>query len=212
MRVLLFFKIGLALIILNLFSCASSEIFTDSDTSVNLSRYQSFAWYPVSNDEFANNLFNNQIIENNIKTEASDLLQQKGYVANIDSPDIIFEYHIVIEKKIRQDQQPIYNNNPYNYRNMGNYNPNWRHANMNNINNFNNAPYIVGYKTVDIPYEEGTFTINGIDRRTNRLVWRGWAVGTVVDPMQYEDDIKRDIQHIFKNFPFQEKFQTSNKQ
>jgi hypothetical protein len=211
MRVKLFVKVFIGLVILNLFSCASSEIFTDSDTSVNISRYQSFAWYPVSNEELANNAFNNQIIENNIKTEASSLIQQKGYVANIDSPDIIFEYHIMVEKKIRQEQQPIYNNNPYNYRNMGNYNPNWRGPNLNNINNFNNAPYIIGYKTLDIPYEEGTFTINGIDRRTNRLVWRGWAVGTIVDPMQYEDDIKRDIQRIFKNFPLQEKSQLNTK-
>jgi hypothetical protein len=167
MRVQLFVKLFIGIVILNLFSCATSEVFTDSDTSVNLSKYQSFAWYPVSNEELANNAFNNQIIENNIKTEASNLLQQMGYVANIDTPDIIFEYNIIVEKKTRQEQQPIYNNNPYNYRYMGNYNPNWRHA---NINNFNNAPYIFGYKTVDIPYEEGTFTINGIDRKTNRLV------------------------------------------
>ena len=204
-------KANLIMLTLSIVSCASSEIFTDSDTSINMSKYQSFAWYPVSNEEFANNEFNNQIVENNIKTEASSQLQQKGYIADIDSPDIIFEYHIMVEKKTRQEQQPVYNNNPYNYRNMGNYNPNWRNNNQNNINNFNNAPYIVGYKTVEIPYEEGTFTINAIDRRTNRLVWRSWAVGTVVDPLQYENDIKRDIQRIFKNFPFQEKFQTNSK-
>lgn len=196
-------KLFSALTILYITACATSQIYTDKDDSVNLSAYRSFAWYPTPNEELQNSAFNNQIIEGNVKTAATKALTLKGYRPDIDTPDLVFEYHIMVEKKVQQEQQPVYSS-PYNYRYYGSYDPYWRGPVYNGV--YTNAPYIVGYKTVDIPYEEGTFTINAIDRKTNRLVWRGWAIGTLTDPEQYEDDLKKSIERIFKKFPSQQFF------
>jgi hypothetical protein len=63
------------------------------------------------------------------------------------------------------------------------------------------TPYIVGYSTQDIPYQEGTLTVIMIDRKTNRLIWKGWAIGTVTDEATYEWELHGDIHRIFNRFP-----------
>ena len=214
--------ICVTLILFVISACSTSEIYSDQDESANLAHYKTFAWYPTPIEDFKNDNFNNQIIENNIKRNATNFLIEKGYVKETDSPDVIFEYHIMVEKKTRQEQQPIYNNsnttlnnpyaysnpgiyrNPNNYRNYGNYDPYWRGNTYNPYNAYNNAPYIIGYKTVNIDYQEGTLTISAIDRITNRLVWRGWSIGTIVDPVDYGLQIQKDLPKIFKSFPDQE--------
>lgn len=197
-----------AIIMLFISACATSDIYSDRDETVPISHYQTFAWFPTPADSFQDSPFNNQIVEHNVKSRSTEILMAKGYKPDVDTPDVIFEYQIHIQHKIRQEQQPVYNY-AYNYRNyQPYYNPYWRN---NNFNAYNNAPYVVGYKTVDVPYEEGTITISAIDRKLNRLVWRGWAVVTVVDPEQYEQEIKHDLLKIFERFPNQELYVAEKK-
>src|ERR1041384_5249575 len=103
-------------------SCATSDIYSDHDESVDFSKYRSFAWYPsphVMNDSTG---FNNELIENNIKNQSTAILGTKGYRLDIDKPDLIFEYHIMVQKKLRDEQQPVYSH-PYNYYYYDPYNP-----------------------------------------------------------------------------------------
>ena len=54
---------------------------------------------------------------------------------------------------------------------------------------------------MEVPYKEGTLTILVIDRKTNSLVWKGWAVGTVTDEQPYQRQLENSIKRIFKTFP-----------
>ena len=91
-----------------------------------------------------------------------------------------------------QVQTPVYSH-PYNY---GYYNP---------YRPFMN-PYIypsvfVGYQTQNIPYKEGTLTLSAVEKSSNKLVWRGWSIGTLTNGQTYESDLQSDIHAIFKEFP-----------
>lgn len=189
------FKKTIALLsICILTGCATTQIFSDKDESINFNSYKTFAWYPTGNFNYGTG-FDNQIIENNIKNNSSKFLELAWLKLDTAAPDLLFEYHIEFKNKTSIEQQPIYSNN-YNFGNYYPYNPYWRH------NNFS-APYIVGYKNVEVPYEEGTLLISAIDRKTNKLVWRGWSVSTVTDDSNYEKEIQKDVAKIFHKFPIQ---------
>jgi hypothetical protein len=177
-----------------LLGCAAAEIFSDQDDSVNFKSYKTFAWLPTGNFSYGDG-FDNQIIESNIKNNASEFLKLAGLSLDTSAPDILFEYHIELKNKTKVEQQPVYSS-VYNYGGFNRYNPYWRYNNL-------AAPYVVGYKNVTVPYEEGTLLISAIDRVSNRLIWRGWSVSTVDDNTSYEQEIKKDISRILLKFPLQ---------
>jgi len=40
-----------------------------------------------------------------------------------------------------------------------------------------------------------------IDRKSNKLVWRGWSVGTVTNPQSFEKELPKTIHKIFARYP-----------
>jgi hypothetical protein len=174
--------------------CATEQYYYDMDSSADFNAYKTFAWYAHQPETYKNPGFDNQILESNIKNYTSGELKRRGFKVDLDSPDVVFDYTLMIEKKNRQEQQPIYAH-PYNY---GYYNP---YRPLQDPYSYPN--YITGYQTVNIPYNEGTLIINMIDHRTNRLVWRGWSVATVTDEMTYESELHLDIMKIMQKFPRQ---------
>lgn len=183
----------IACMVLSFISCSTEQIFTDKDQQVDFKQYQTFAWYARPVNEPAQAGFDNQILESNIKNYTSAELKLRELKVDIDSPDLIMDYQLMVKQKMQREQVPIYNNHPYNY---GFYNPYRPYA-----PNYYYAPQILGYQTEEIPYTEGTLIVTATDRKSNRIVWRGWSVGTVVDEQTYENDLQRDIQKIMKNFP-----------
>ena len=173
-------------------SCAVLNVDSDQDNTIDFKQYKTFAWYAKDPTAFKNNEFDNQIVESNIKNLVSAELKRRGYKVDIDSPDVLLDFDVMIEKKTDQQQVPVYSY-PYNY---GYYNP-YRP---------NNYPYtyqqrVIGYQTQNIPYKDGTLTLSMIDRKTNRLVWRGWGEGVVTDVQVYESQLPKGIDEIFNKFP-----------
>ena len=175
-----------------LISCTVFNVGTDQDNSIDFKQYKTFAWYAKDPTTIKNDQFDNQILESNIKNIVSAELKKRGYKVDIDSPDVLLDFDIMIEKKTDQQQVPIYSY-PYNY---GYYNP-YRPSN----NPYLYQQRIVGYQTQNIPYKDGTLTLSMIDRKTSRLVWRGWGEGVVTDVQLYESQLPKGIDEIFKNFP-----------
>jgi Domain of unknown function (DUF4136) len=56
-----------------------------------------------------------------------------------------------------------------------------------------------------VSYEAGTLVLDIIDARTNRLIWRGWAQGSVKDMLDNQDTMARQIDEavtrMFARFP-----------
>jgi hypothetical protein len=190
--------------------CATVDIYSDYDHTADFTSHKTFAWIPNPDQPYKNNQFNNQIVESNIKNYASKEMQILGYTVDIDSPDLLIEYNLMIEKKTTTVQTPIYNNQyysyPYPYYNHPYNYDMQRSPYYDNYRRYaygyqQQMPYIIGYRTDQIPYTEGTLTISVIDRKTNKMIWRGWSVGTVTDPQSYEAELQKDIHKIFEKYP-----------
>ena len=188
--------------VLLLACCAGPSVFSDHDEAADFSHYKTFAWLPHPDVGFKNSQYDNHIVESNVKNFANQEMLARGYVIDLDSPDLLLEYRVEVEMKQETEERPVYAY-PYNY--MW-YDPFYRPY----IFGYAPPPYVVGYQTRDISYKEGTLTISAIDRKKNRLVWRGWAV-SFSDPTKYEVKLKEDIKKIFKKYPAHAKGKARNK-
>jgi hypothetical protein len=192
--------------------CSTSDIYSDYDHAVDFRGYKTYAWLPNPDQPYKGKRFNNQIMESNVKNYAGKEMEMLGYRTDVDSPDLILEYHFMIEKKTTTVETPIYSNQvpiypypytpyPYNYRLHTDpfYDRYHRYS-----YGYAPAPYITGYKTEQIPYKEGTLTISVIDRKNNKLIWRGWSTSTVTNPQSYSKDLPKILHQIFSKYPLRQ--------
>ena len=186
------FKVVLmAFVAILFFGCALMNVGYDQDNTVDFKQYKKFAWYIKDPTAFKYDEFDNQILESNIKNLVSGELKKRGYIVSVENPDLLLDYELMIERKVNQVQTPVYSH-PYNY---GYGYPN-RPGTF-----YNNSSVIIGYQTQNIPYKDGTLTISMVDRKTNKLVWRGWGEEIVTDAQTYESQLPEGISEIFKQFP-----------
>jgi hypothetical protein len=192
--------------------CATFDIYSDYDHAVDFRSYKTYAWLPNPDKPYKNKRFNNQIMEGNVKNYAGKEMEMLGYRIELDSPDLLLEYNFMIEKKTSTVETPIYSNQvpiypypyapyPYNYRLHTDpfYDRYHRYS-----YGYAPPPYIIGYKTDQIPYKEGTLTISVIDRKDNKLIWRGWSVSTVTNPESYSKDLPKILHDIFAKYPLKQ--------
>jgi hypothetical protein len=211
-------------------SCGTAKrIGADYDKTVNFQKFTSYAWIPQQNISYKDSRYNNQIIENNIKLYACSTLQNIGLRLDTSKPDLLLSYDLEIEKGERTTEVPIYSHphnfnmfagNPMNPMMIG-FNPALDPRNgmlMNQqfnpfggvgmgMNNFwaPPPPMIVGYRTKQIPFKEGTVVITAVDRKTNRLVWRGWGASCIMDPYEFKKELEDKIQEMFEKYPTNKK-------
>lgn len=76
----------------------------------------------------------------------------------------------------------------------------------------NNYPYYTPYgfpfgrttytnSIQQINFKEGTLIIDLIDRKTKKLLWRGWSTEALSDPENYKKNLPIEIRGIFKRLP-----------
>ena len=63
------------------------------------------------------------------------------------------------------------------------------------------GPIYLGSNTQRIEYKEGTLVIDFVQRSSGKLVWRGWSVGRLSDPIKYMDQLPRIIGRMFIHYP-----------
>lgn len=209
-------------------SCvASKQIGSDYDKTANFGAYKTYAWIPQPDVTYKDNRYNNQIIENNIKYYTGNALSNIGFRLDTSKPDLLFSYELEIEKGERTSDVPVYSH-PHNFNMfwgnplnpvMHGFNPLMDPAVMTIrnqwVNPFGNAihpammnnfwapppPMIVGYRTRQIPFKQGTVVITVIDRKKNRMVWRGWGASCIMDPYNFKSELEAKVNAIFKRYP-----------
>lgn len=213
-------------------SCAVSDVnYTVANKEADFSGYSSFAWIPKDSARIDNVLYDNEIIGNEIIGDASEELKKRGFTVNTDTPDLLLQYTIMVEKNQQIISSPTvsyppgprgyippYNSNAYNspaydnpwnllyYSNPGNvYNPGYY---ANNYPYYSSAgfpvtggPYTTGNIIQEITFREGTLIIDVIDRKKNELIWRGWSTEALSDPNNFKQSIPKEVQEIFRKFP-----------
>ena len=168
-------------------ACAPQiRVYSDYDPDYDLWTYKTFDWgQKIDIEKGKNPLHYNELNDKRIKSAVEQQMNLRGYVLTAENPDLIAHYHIIVA------DQSVLATEPYGYQ----YSSYWTQAQVNVY-----------------AYREGTLIIDLMDRKTNNLIWRGWAVSVIdkVDPEKVEDLIKESVTKIFGTFPKSHEKKTQN--
>ena len=177
-----------------------TEITTTSDNTADFSKYKSFAWLPDQYDT-TNSPYNNEIIRNNLKNYFGQSFTERGFIVNLDTPDVLLQIVVANKKREREVINPprhmhyyycpyyycsrYYSPYPYDYY----------------YHHYPTYCYAMGYCKETVRYVEGSITLNVVDRKQSKLIWSGTARGDIYDPSYIDEDIHPAVLRIMKNFP-----------
>ncbi len=176
-------------IVIVLAGCSTSS-HVEVAQGVNFSKYKTFGW-ANDNNSGKDGRADNDIVDNNIKNSISAELEKKGWRETDQRPDVLLDYNVTVAKAVKKETEPVYNY-PY----SGYFYSPWRHRRM----YFYNPGFFAGYHTYNVPFKEGTLTVNMIDAKNNKLIWQGWASGDVSSKNVTTKEAKNDVKSIFKKF------------
>jgi hypothetical protein len=123
-------------------ACSLQETaYSDFDRSADFAAYKTFGWLPSDSGRNTDPLYNNPILENNIRAEVEQELRRKGYTLDETNPDLLVKINLLVENKLGVISNPVYSNpNPNNQLNIiPPYNP--FTSNYGSYNNPNYSPY-----------------------------------------------------------------------
>jgi Domain of unknown function (DUF4136) len=171
-------------------------VFTGCDTTthievargINFQNYKTFGWTNDSVVKKAGRV-DNDIVDNNIKNSIGAELEKKGWQEADLQPDVLLDYNVMVEKGVRRESEPLYSY-PY----SGYYYNSYRRR----LGYYYTPSFFGGYRSYNVPFKEGTLTVNMIDARTNKLIWQGWAKGDVTSTNVTTQEAEADVRSIFK--------------
>jgi hypothetical protein len=158
--------------------CATLNVNSYAERGLDFSRYISYAM--ESPRDFATGdprLDNNVVFQDLLQRTIARELNARGYMAAEGKPDLLVHYHVSVREEV----------------------------DVNGVDR--RKGYEVGYNDTAQPFvfEQGTLTIDLVDTRTNRLVWRGWMerslAGTIDDQAWLERRIEETVSRIFTRMP-----------
>lgn len=191
------------------FSCGTyQDIYSDVDRRIDFSSYRTFAWAPDSGmalpqKEFEGTPYDNDIVRNNAKNYITHCLGHRGYLVDVDSPDLILQLVLLNEKREKivtyssRPYPPYYFHSPYYF---PYYYPYYRYYTW-----YGWGYYPPGWDerltTYNRYFVRGTITVNVYDRQLQRLIWTGSAEGDIYDPSYIRYDVHPAIDRIMRRFP-----------
>jgi hypothetical protein len=177
----------------------SIKVISNKDVTIDFTKYKTFAWLPDKVDT-SNVPYNNEIIRNNIRNYFGHHFGERGYTADLEKPDLLFDLVISAKKKevtrYTTYPSPYYYNRyyygsiyyvPYPFDYYYRYYPSFR--------------YPSDYLREKIEYIEGAITLNVFDRNSNKLIWSGTAQKDIYDPAYVKKDIHPAVDKIMKEYP-----------
>jgi hypothetical protein len=174
-----------------------TEIYTNADSTTDFSVYHSYAWLPDQIDT-TDMPYNNGIIRDNIRNYFGQSMAIRGYIVNLDSPDVLLSIVVLNKKKerlIRETPEPdycrYYRGSIYYFPYRGDY--------------YYSQPFIycypASYYTKKYEYMEGSITLNVVDRKQDKLIWSGTARGDIYDAAYINKNIHPAVKAIMKKYP-----------
>lgn len=168
---------GLSLVVLALSGCATLRVNSYLERDAQFSRYRSYAW--AERVEFVTGdprLDNNRFFSQRMEQAVDMELAARGFEKTTPAAaDVLLHLHARLDQRI--DAATV---DPIDGR-------------------------CVGDKCRPEVYEAGTLMVDFMDRRTNRLAWRGWAErsfdGVVDDQEWMEATIDRTVARILARLP-----------
>jgi hypothetical protein len=144
--------------------CAGIIVKSYSEPTVELQRYRTYNWGP--SDTFSTGdprLDNNRFFDERVRMQVERGLAGRGFEKTTDAPDLLLHYHASVNQEI--DTSNI--DRDYQYCDEGNC-----------------EPYV---------YDAGTLVIDIVEARSKRLIWRGWAEGSIEGVIDNQDWLEKRI-------------------
>jgi hypothetical protein len=184
-----FLSLGLCIVLsaLALSSCASSGVATSVDSTINFAAYRTFAWLPDST--WQETKYDNAILQRRVEQEVVQLLKIKGYTLDTLQADFLVHHHVTVEDRKRVVQAPSYL-----------YSPNRYFANRGYFLSMY-EPMMVSNRFREVQYREGILIVDVVDRKQQRLVWRGWSEQPIESMTEFERSVESRVKEIVAQFP-----------
>lgn len=162
---------------LALAGCATVSVGSFRDRGADFTRYRTYDWGPPDSWSTGDpRLDNNPFFQERVRADVDEQLATRGFEKTTSGrPDLRIRYRASVTQRI---------DSPGIDRESG---------------------YCVTHDCGPYVYEAGTLLIDLVDTGTNRLVWRGWAEGSVdgvIDNQQWlEQRVDAAVTRIFKQLP-----------
>ncbi|MEK6478308.1 DUF4136 domain-containing protein [Catalinimonas sp. 4WD22] len=180
-----------------LFTQCGPTVQTNKTASVDLSKFDTYAYLPNS-DTVDYTRLQEELVEEKTMEAINTQMQEVGYNVNKDNPDLLIKTHIMFDQEENVVADPIYTS--YNYYYPGysvGYTSPYYYTGYTNVNR------VAGYDIDEVEYTEGTMAVDIINAETNEIVWRGWAEETI-SPDNFEEDLKSYVEEIFDEYPVED--------
>ncbi|MCJ8210378.1 DUF4136 domain-containing protein [Mucilaginibacter sp. RS28] len=189
-------------------ACSSYNYYKAGASTISTTKYRTFAWVKDEKQsnpkpdyrgkQYAGNMYyNNSLAAERIKEATILTLQSKGLKLDNEEPDLLVHYSSAVGRGTRMEYY-----SPYSYYwGGGFYRPYWG-GRWGWGWGWPYGGYAWG-PTYAVPenYKEGTIIIDLIDRKSNKIVWRGFGVGELKNPEKALNDLPKVIDGIFKQLP-----------
>lgn len=150
-------------------SAQAQSVQTDYDRSFNFSNLKTFG-FAVQNRPATDPLAGDSLNDGRIKTAIESQLIGNGFRTNGESPDFVIAYHVTTKSKLSVQD---YGYGP----------PRW-----------------FGGRNISVnQYSEGTLLVDFIDAKTNQMIWRGRASGTL-EMKGVDKKISKSVEKLVKQF------------
>lgn len=178
--------------------CSPYRYYAVQSDRITLSNYRTFAWLPPT--DTSKKLKISDIADERIRENVTATLEAKGLVLRAQRPDLLIRYEVELKDRVKALYEPVY---IYSYHNH--YPVIIRYHNRRNLYYTYNEPFpvYVGSDVVTVPYKEGTLIIDLIDRRAQKVIWRGYALGEVDNPQKAIGDIPEVVAGILNKLQLQ---------
>ena len=171
---------AIGILVLTASGCATMSVSSHVQPNLDMSHYRTFDWGPADALPTGDPRFDKDpFFQDHMLGEVERHMAARGF-ARADAPadaDLVIHYHAVIQTRI----------------------------DVNRVDRNYGYCYDDACSTRVIEYEAGTLVLDVVDRKTNRLIWRGWAQDSVDKMLKDRDhmsaEIARAIDGMFERFP-----------
>jgi hypothetical protein len=146
--------------------CATMNVSSHIELTANFADFVTYDWGPPDNLPVGDpRLDNNPFFKDYVQGAIEKRLAAKGYERAVTGePDLLVHYHASVNQKV--DVYESDHRYGYCYGNC--------------------EPQIVDY-------EQGTLVVDVVDRRTSKVVWRGWAQDVMTGVIDRQDRLKKQV-------------------
>jgi hypothetical protein len=170
--------------------CASFDVRSDWDSTVDFSGFQRFHWVEPPRHEDADPFADNDLLRKRVRLAVFRTLEERGYrpVGSAEEADFLVTWDVTLEERLRVSGG-----------HLGGYYSGPRYPFRSGYSGYAGA----GGRSTVRSDQDSTLLIDFLEARTNQLIWRGWAnevVGTR-DRVRDLEEVEQGVRQILDAFP-----------